>query len=148
MHGAAAVRTAIVLASIAVVAGSCGDGNVDGAFLGGPLVAGYMMARNFADFGEPEKAWITRIMTIVAAAIIFGLAFSLSDTSARGIPAGYTVIAYTLTRHYQGAKIDAHINAGGTTHGLLHVIGVSIVGLITTAFVVIVIAVVVTEGFD
>lgn len=116
-----------------------------GSLLGGPMVAGYLIARNFKAFSESNKAWVTWIITISATAVIFGVAFLLSDTTWRGIPIVYTAVAYALIRHYQGAKIAAHIKAGGATHGYLNIIGVSIVGLIITIIPVIVIAVAV-EG--
>jgi hypothetical protein len=118
-----------------------------GSLLGGPLVAGYIIARNFKAFDESRKAWVTRVITISATVVIFGVAFLLSDTAWRGLPVAYTLIAYALIRHYQGANIDAHIKAGGATHGYLHIIGVSIAGLIITFIPVIVIAVAV-EGID
>ncbi|HKV32939.1 MAG TPA: hypothetical protein VJP89_01320 [Pyrinomonadaceae bacterium] len=112
-----------------------------GSFLGGPLVAGYIIARNFKAFNESPKAWVTWIVTICASAVILGAAFLLSDTNWRGIPIAYTAIAYGLIRHYQGAKIDAHIKAGGATHGYLNIIGVSLAGLIITFIPIIVIAI-------
>ena len=71
----------------------------------------------------------------------FGVAFLLADTNTRFIPAAYSVIAYVLIRQHQGAKIDAHVNAGGATHGGLHVIAISIVGLLITLIAIVVIAV-------
>ena len=115
-----------------------------GSFLGGPLVAGYIIAKNFAAFDEFKKVWVTWIITLIATLIIFVVAISLADTNTRWIPAAYTVIAYVLIRQHQGAKIDAHIKAGGATHGWLHVIGISIVGLLITLIAVVVIAVAVT----
>lgn len=112
-----------------------------GSFLGGPLVAGYIIARNFKAFNESPKAWVTWIVTICASAVIFGAAFLLSDTNWRGIPIAYTAIAYGLIRHYQGAKIDAHIKAGGATYGYVNIIGVSLAGLIITFLPIIVIAI-------
>ena len=114
-----------------------------GSFLGGPLVAGYIIARNFSAFGESEKARLTWIITIIATVGVFCIAFSLSEAGSRAIFAAYTVMAYTLTRHYQGDRIDAHLNARGAKHGWLNVIGICIVGVIITLSVVILMAVVV-----
>lgn len=116
-----------------------------GSLLGGPLVAGYIIARNFKAFNESNKAWVTWIITIGTTAVIFGVAFLLPDMTWRGIPVAYTAMAYALIRHYQGAKIDAHIKASGATHGYLNIIGVSIAGLIITLIPVIVIAVALVE---
>jgi hypothetical protein len=117
-----------------------------GSLLGGPMVAGYIIARNFKAFGESNKAWATWIITLGVTALIFAFAL-LSDTTWKGLPIVYTTIAYGLIGHYQGAKIAAHIKAGGATHGYLNIIGVSIVGLVITLIPLIVIGVAV-EGID
>ncbi|MBD0369635.1 MAG: hypothetical protein ICV60_02185 [Pyrinomonadaceae bacterium] len=113
-----------------------------GSAVGGPLVAGYIIARNFEAFDEVDKAKQTWIITIIATVFIFGVAFLVSDIEYAGkaIPGIYTGIAYILIRQYQGAKIDAHINAGGATHSWLNIAGISIVGLIITIIPVIGIA--------
>ncbi len=110
------------------------------------MVAGYIIARNFKAFNESKKAWVTWIIAIGATAAIFSLAFMVTETF-RGIPIAYTVVAYALIRHYQGAKIDAHVKAGGPTHGYGNIIGVSIIGLVITIIPAIIIAVAVI-GID
>jgi hypothetical protein len=106
-----------------------------GAGLGGPLVAGYIMARNFEAFDEPGKVKATWIITIIATGLIFGVAFLIADLGdfvGKAIPGIYAGVAYLLIRQHQGAQIDAHISAGGATHGVLNVAGVSIAGLVIT----------------
>ena len=46
-----------------------------GTLLGGPLVAGYLIAENFKTLNEPEKVKITWIFSILATVIIFGVFF-------------------------------------------------------------------------
>jgi hypothetical protein len=45
-------------------------------FLGGPLVAGYLLAENFKAFNEPEKVRKTWIIAVLATIIIFSAAYS------------------------------------------------------------------------
>jgi hypothetical protein len=46
-----------------------------GTFLGGPLVAGYLIAENFKVFNEPNKVKLTWIYAIIATIVIFGGVF-------------------------------------------------------------------------
>ena len=43
-----------------------------GAFIGGPLVAGYFIAENFKVFNQPDKAKRTWVITIIVTILIFG----------------------------------------------------------------------------
>jgi hypothetical protein len=106
-----------------------------GSYLGGPLVAGYIIAHNFKAFNEPSNAKKTWIITIIITLLIFGGLFLTPQAEKIPgviIPLTYTVIAYFLIRYYQGKKIEDHINAGGPTYGWLRVVGVSIIGLMIT----------------
>jgi len=103
-----------------------------GAFLGGPLAAGYIIAENFKAFNQPNKANKTWIYTIIATIVIFGGIFSIPDRVKipnQIIPLIYTAIAYYLVQHFQGANITAHINAGGQLHSWWRILSVGIVGL-------------------
>jgi hypothetical protein len=110
-----------------------------GTFLGGPLVAGYLIAENFKAFGEPEKAKKTWIYTVIATVIIFGGAFLMPDIEMMPrqiIPIVYTAIAYYLIQYYQGAQINSHIAAGGQVYSGWRVFGVAVIGLVITMAVV------------
>lgn len=103
-----------------------------GAFIGGPLAAGFIIAENFKAFNQPDKAKKTWVYTIIATIIIFGGIFSIPDNVKipnQIIPLIYTGIAYYLVQHFQGANITAHINAGGQLHGWLRTLSVGLVGL-------------------
>lgn len=103
-----------------------------GAFLGGPLAAGYIIAENFKAFNQPDKAKKTWIYTIVATIVIFGGIFSIPDSVKipnQIIPLIYTGIAYYLVQHFQGANITAHINSGGQLHSWWRTLSVGLVGL-------------------
>jgi len=57
------------------------------------------------------KVYTANSILVGATAVILAVAFLLSDTNWRGLPIAYTAMAYGLIRHYQGARIDAHIIA-------------------------------------
>ena len=106
-----------------------------GTFLGGPLVAGYLIAENFKVFNEPEKAKKTWVYAIISTIVIFGGIFLLIDTEEiprQIIPLCYTAIAYFLVRHYQGTLINSHINSGGQTYSWWRTIGISLIGAVIT----------------
>jgi len=87
-----------------------------GTFLGGPLVAGYLISENFKVFDQHEKARKAWIYSIIVTAIVFGGVFLIPDNVKvpnQIIPLIYTFIAYQFVQIYQKAKITTHINAGG-----------------------------------
>ena len=67
-----------------------------GTFLGGPLVAGYLMANNFKVFGESNKGKRTWMYTIITTIVIFGGIFLIPNIDKipnQIIPLIYTGIA-------------------------------------------------------
>ncbi len=113
-------------------------------FLGGPLAGGYLMAANFKALNEPGKVLITWICTIIATVIIFTAVFSIPKNAkipGQLIPIFYTVIMSSLMKHFQGASITAHINAGGQTYNWGRVIVVGLVGLLSTFAIIAIIIV-------
>ncbi len=110
-----------------------------GTFLGGPLVAGYLIAENFKNFNEPDKARKTLIYSIIATIIIFGGIFLIPDTVKipnQIIPLIYTGIAYLLVHRFQGKQITSHIDTGGQIYSWWRTIGVGLIGLAFTLIVV------------
>lgn len=108
-----------------------------GAYLGGPLVAGYLIAENFKSFNEINKAKKTWIYTIIATILIFGGIFLIPENVLENIPKYitplfYTAIAYGLVKHYQGKNISAFIALGGKQFGWGRTIIVSLIGLAIT----------------
>jgi hypothetical protein len=106
-----------------------------GTFLGGPLVTGYLVAQNYKVFGEREKIWKTWVVAIAALFLIFAIAFYAPYVDR--VPNTvfvllYTGIAFLVVRIWQGAKIDAHIRAGGKVHSWYRVIAVSIIGALVS----------------
>jgi hypothetical protein len=106
-----------------------------GTFLGGPLVAGYLMAENFKVFNEPDKAKKAWIYAIIATVVIFGGIFLIPDIDKiprQFIPFVYTIIAYYLVIHYQGPNIEKHINGGGQTYNWWRAAGIGLIGIVIT----------------
>jgi hypothetical protein len=106
-----------------------------GSFLGGPLVAGYLIAENFKVFNETDKAKKTWIYTIISTIVVFGGVFLIPENIKipnQIIPLIYTGIAYYLVQHFQGQNISTHINSGGELHSWWRTIAVGIIGLIIT----------------
>jgi hypothetical protein len=109
-----------------------------GTFIGGPLVAGYLIAENFKTFNEPGKARMAWIYSIITTMIIFGGVFLIPDIEKaprQVIPLAYTLIAYYLVKHYQGENINLHINSGGEIYNWWRTLGVALIGLIITLIV-------------
>jgi hypothetical protein len=103
-----------------------------GTMLGGPLVAGYLMAKNFKAFNEISKAKKTWIYSIIGTILIFGGAFLIPDDvkmPKQIIPLLYTMIAYLFAKHFQSKNISAYIALGGKPFGWRRTIVVSLIGL-------------------
>ncbi|MBV5282950.1 MAG: hypothetical protein JZU53_11030 [Paludibacter sp.] len=110
-----------------------------GTFLGGPLVAGYLISENFKVFDQQEKARKAWIYSIIVTAIVFGGVFLIHDNVKvpnQIIPLIYTLIAYQFVQIYQKAKIMTHINAGGQVYSWWRTIGVALIGLLITVIIV------------
>ena len=106
-----------------------------GTFLGGPLVAGYLIAENFKVFNEVSKAKKTWICSIIGTIIIFGIAFLIPEDVKipnQIIPLIYTAIAYFFVEHFQNKNISAYIALGGKPFGWWRTILVSVIGLVIT----------------
>ena len=106
-------------------------------YLGGPLVAGYLIAENFKAFNETEKVRKTWIYTIVGTIIIFVGIFAIQDDILESIPKYfiplvYTAIAYGIVKHFQGKNISAFIALGGKPFGWWRATIISLIGVAIT----------------
>jgi len=113
-----------------------------GTFLGGPLVAGYLIAENFKSFGESEKVKTTWAYTIVASMIIFAIGYALkNDGNLTGIifTLIYTGCASTIARMLQENQINEHIQNGGEIYSNWRAALAGLVGFIVTVAIVVLI---------
>ncbi len=110
-----------------------------GTFLGGPLVAGYLIAENFKAFGEINRAKKTWVYAIITLIILFVLIFSIPDNVKipnQIIPLIYTIITYYLVKYYQGKNIEEYISTGGSFFGWWRIIVIGLIGLVVTLAIV------------
>jgi predicted neutral ceramidase superfamily lipid hydrolase len=100
-------------------------------FIGGPLVAAYLMAANFKQFGEEHKVtrtWLWSILIFIALIII---SFFLPDSIPNIVyNLVYLLIASFFVQKYQAEKIDSHINSGGLTYKTYRAVLIAIVSMI------------------
>ncbi len=101
-------------------------------FLGGPLVAGYLLAENFKAFNEPgkaKKAWFYSILTTL---LLFCISFfvpGIDKIPSVIFPIVYTAIAYYLVQTYQGEKIKAHLLSGGEAYKWWRALLIGLLGM-------------------
>jgi len=91
-----------------------------GAFLGGPLAAGYLISKNYEALHEPEnakKTWIFSIITTIVVIVIAILIPEDTKMPTNVIPLIYTALAYYLAQYFQGAKVKSQIENGGEYYG-------------------------------
>ena len=101
-------------------------------FLGGTLVATYLMAENFKTFGEPDKARKTWIYGIIATILLFIILAipQLEKLPSPVLPLIYTAMTSYWVLQFQEKKINAHIQAGGEVFNWKRVALVTFIGLI------------------
>jgi len=100
-------------------------------FLGGPLVAGYLIADNYKQLGQSKHIQTTWLITILATVVIFIIAWFLPVSFPPYIlPIAYTVGTYYLVQNLQGKKIKAHVTAGGEIWSMGRAILIGLAGLI------------------
>jgi len=106
-----------------------------GSILGGPLMAGYIIYKNYKVFKEYDKANKVIIITILFTVILFIIIFSMPDNikiPKQIIPILYTSIAWGFLKKYQGDKIERYKNNGGELIGWGKTLLISILVLIIT----------------
>ncbi len=121
-----------------------------GTFLGGPLVATYMLADNYKTLGKPEKATKVWIIGVVSVIILFTLMLSVPDDLQIPnllVPAIMAGIVYFIVKATQAEEIKNHIVAGGEIYGWGRNVVVAIIGIILT-FVVMFAAAYVMDMMD
>jgi hypothetical protein len=106
-----------------------------GTFLGGPLVAGYLIAANFNAFNEPAKARNTWIGSILFTVLLFGILFMTPMSGSIPhivLPLIYSWIAYGLAQQLQGENISSYINSGEAIFSWWRLVGISLLGCVIT----------------
>ncbi len=120
-----------------------------GTFVGGPLVAGYLIAENFKHLGQEEKIKATWIYTIIATIIIFGGIFLIPESVKIPnviIPLIYTAIASYIVQRLQGEKIKTHIENGGQLYSNWRALAIGLIGLVITVCIFIAMIVMINKS--
>ena len=106
-----------------------------GSMLGGPLMAGYILYKNYKVFNEYNNAKKVLIITILFTIVLFTIIFIMPENiniPNQLIPLIYTGMAWGLLKHLQGDKIEKHINDGGQLIGWGKTLLITILFLIIT----------------
>ncbi len=108
-----------------------------GSYIGGPLVAGYIIAENFKAFGETALARKTWMYAIIATIVIFTTLLAIPQEALDAIPnflipLSYTAAAYYYMQHFQDRNIGTHLASGGPVFSWWKVVGIGVVGLVVT----------------
>ena len=103
-----------------------------GGFIGGPLVAGYLAAKNFKQLGQPENAKRAWMIAIITTIVVFGSLSLVPDPEmipVAIIPLIYLGIGDMLVQKYQGDDIKSHIKDGGKMYSTWRAVWIGIIGL-------------------
>ena len=109
-----------------------------GTFIGGPLVAGLMIAENFKQLGQHEKVKNTWLISVAVTVLVFGCAFfipGIERLSPYLIPLCYGWAASLLMRHFQGKELDRHQEKGGQLYSAWRVALITLIGLLISVAV-------------
>ena len=107
-----------------------------GTWLGGPLVAGYMMAENFKTLDEPGRVVPTWICTIACTILIFAVGLFVLPEEVLDkipnfiIPLFNAALAAAFVEIFQTGKLKSHFIAGGRTFGLGRVVLIGVIGAV------------------
>ena len=108
-------------------------------FIGGPLAAGYLIAKNFQVFKDKEKVALTWSFTIITTILFFLKAYLSRDITNllnQLIPIGYTIIiAFFLVHRFQGRDISEHIKQDRQIYGWGRAICVGLISLAITSLI-------------
>lgn len=103
-------------------------------FLGGPIVAGYLISSNYKAFNEQQNAIKTWVFTIIGTVLMLIFLYLINARPGPKIPGFlfpliYSIITYNIVNIAQKDKIQAYISAGGQFHSLSRIVIVTIIGL-------------------
>lgn len=102
-----------------------------GTFLGGPIVAGYLISKNYQFFNQPDKARNALLYGIGSFILLVCLMFVLPDTIVDYIPKPVVPLAITFVVRYivqntQGVWLDNHARVGGNFYSIWRTAGIGI----------------------
>ena len=99
-----------------------------GTLIGGPIVAGYLLAENYKALDQREKINKTWLFTIISFGIILLIAYITPHKVPSFIfPIIYSGIAQFLAQRFQGDQIKGHIVNGGGIYSVWRSVGIGII---------------------
>jgi hypothetical protein len=101
-------------------------------FLGGPLVAGYLIGENYWNLGDKKLFRKTWLYTFVAFVLIVSITLNLPWALNRSyyiIPILYTALAQYLAKRLQGDRLALHELNGGEFYPIWRAVIFGLVGL-------------------
>lgn len=123
-------------------------------FLGGPIAAGFLISKNFKEFGNHSAARNSIFIGIISTIILFAGIFMIPETVVDKIPqflipAIYTGVIALLVEKLQGNKIRDFLSSGGKKASNWQTTKYGIIGLVAILmFLAIVIFSVPTKGYE
>lgn len=97
------------------------------AFLGGPLVAGYLVAHNFRQLGEPGKVKKTWLVAVAVFMVLVALAIIVPQSVPSVVFAVANVgVVQLFVQRFQSAKLKEHLEAGGSAYRFRRAIIISL----------------------
>jgi len=118
-----------------------------GTFVGGPIVAGYLLAENFKKLEQENKATKAWVYSIGATMILVGLALltpGFENVPGPLMPFVYSATASFLYKVFQARQVALHIKNGGQLYSTGRAALAGTIGL----FVMIVIFISLISGLD
>src|SRR2546428_4913769 len=106
-----------------------------GAFLGGPIAAGYLIAQNFSTFNQPKKERNTWITSILLTILLFWTAFTfefIQKLPYALLPFLYGAIAPGIVFIYQSKSIEQHLITEGESYSNSRAILIGLFGAVFT----------------
>jgi uncharacterized protein (TIGR02145 family) len=101
-------------------------------FLGGPLLTGILLRKNYKNLGKQDRGKMALIIGIVAEILVIILVFALPENIITKspsflIPLVYTGITYFLVKNIQGEEIEEHKDNKGEFYSGWPVVGISLI---------------------
>lgn len=114
-------------------------------YLGGPLIAGYILSKNFKALGNTNAAKKSLYFGIVATIVIFGGVTLVPEKIINSIPKFlipgiYTGLAVYFFQSYQGKKIEEYLKNGYKKASFWSVLSISLLSLMATLVAVFIVA--------
>lgn len=104
-------------------------------FLGGPLVAGYLISENYRAFNEDKKSKMALVYGAIATILLFAAILMIPNPTKVPtyiIPVAYSWLTYLLVQKFLGEQMQAHYAEGGESYTIWRGVLVAVIGAVLT----------------